>query len=262
MKIGIIGCGSIGSCIAMRLAFEHELFLCDHSVSKMRELTKIVNGTICENLEELVNQVEMIILAVKPKDLESVSSLLVGMLTSSQILVSTLTGTSVSALKNAFGKPLIIRMMPNLAVLFGKGVVALCENVGMAPEQKANIESIFSSLGLVKWFPEAMINAITSLTGSGPAFLFALAEAMVDASIALGFGAADGKELVIQMLTGSIAMLKETGKSPAELKWQVCSPAGTTIAGLRKFEENKVRSGIIEAFVAAYERAHEIGNGK
>lgn len=262
MKIGIIGCGNMGRSIAKRLAAEHQLFLYDHSQSKMKEVIQGTNGAICKNPQELVKEVEIVILSVKPKDLNAVADSIGKMFSANQLLISVLAGTSLQILKNFFLNVCIVRMMPNLAVAFGQGVVALSETDGCSDALKMQIEEVFSSLGLVKWIPEPMMDAIASLTGCGPAFTFVCIEAMVDAAISMGFSSSEGQKLVIQMMKGALAMLEESEKSPGELKWQVTSPAGMTIAGLRKMEAHSVRSGIMEAFIAAYERAYQIAKEK
>lgn len=258
MKIGIIGCGNMGRSLAKRLSAEHQLFLYDHNQVKMNEVVQEINGMGCLNPQELLQRTEIVILSVKPKDLKVVGDLLRGKFSNDQLLVSILAGTSIQTLKNALGDVSVIRMMPNLAVAFGQGVIGLSENDERTGEEKTQIEEIFSSLGLVKWVPEVMMDAVASLTGSGPAFALVCIEAMIDAAIAMGFTSAEGQKLIIQMLKGTLVMLEESDKHPGELKWQVTSPAGTTIAGLRKMEAHGVRSGIMEAFIAAYERSHQI----
>jgi pyrroline-5-carboxylate reductase len=96
------------------------------------------------------------------------------------------------------------------------------------------------------------------LTGSGPAFFFVMIEAMIDAGIAMGFSAIDARDLIHQMLQGSLTLLEKTSKHPGELKWQITSPQGTTIAGLKKLEESALRGGIMNTFLAAYDRANQL----
>jgi pyrroline-5-carboxylate reductase len=259
MKIGIIGCGHMGSGIARRLAdAQNDLWVYDHHEKKTKTLADSTRAKACQSAAEVAKEAKVILLAVKPKDLSQAAEMLRQAVTPHHLLISILTGISIDALKERFGNVPILRMMPNLAVLYGQGVVGLTEGPNLSSKTKHNIERVFSPLGLVCWVDEKKIDILTSLTASGLAFFFVMFEAMVDAAIAMGLNASHGKELVLQMLTGALAMLKEAGKHPAELKWEVASPAGTTIAGLKKMEETSVRSGIINTFLAAHNAAKEM----
>jgi pyrroline-5-carboxylate reductase len=199
---------------------------------------------------------DCVLLAVKPQDFESVSE---GSLEfTGGLVASILTGITIERLKTTFPQCTVLRMMPNLAVRYGNGVVALAEDFHLDPYKKV-IEDIFSSLGMLKWFPEYLFDSVTALTGSGPAFVFAVIEAMVDASIALGFSSDVGYDLVKQMVEGALTTLYESPNSPSDLRHQVCSPAGTTIAGICALERNGLRYAIIEAFTAAKERSAQLG---
>jgi pyrroline-5-carboxylate reductase len=149
-------------------------------------------------------------------------------------------------------------MMPNLAVKYQSGVMGLCENEVLPKDLKKKIEQLFSPCGSIYWLSEDKMDALNALTGSGPGFAFAIIEAMVEAGITMGFSSSQSLQMVLEMLKGSIKILEETGNHPAELKWQVCSPAGTTIAGLNRFEKENVRYGIISTFIDARERAKEL----
>lgn len=255
MKIGIIGCGHMGGGIARRLADNHEVFLYGRHPKAVAALAKEIKGISCKNAVDLVKQAELVILSVKPKDISHVAKEFSGKFSKKQILVSVLAGTSLQTLMKFFSGTTIIRMMPNLAVVYGEGVVGLSALDTLDVKRRELLTELFLPLGLVKWLPEAMMDAITSLTGSGPAFVLVMVEAMVDAAIKLGFNAVDGQELVLQMMQGALRMLKETKKHPAELKWQIASPGGTTIAGLNELEALGLRNAIIKTFVAAYERS-------
>lgn len=206
----------------------------------------------------MVKQVEIILLAVKPQNLITVAHEIKDSLTHYQLLVSILAGVPVRQLKHHFGHVTLLRMMPNLAIKFQKGVMGLCEYEGLPKEMKKKIEQLFSPCGAIYWLPEDKMDALNALTGSGPGFVFAMIEAMVEAGITMGFSSSQSLQMVLEMLKGSIKILEETGEHPAELKWQVCSPAGTTIAGLNRLEKENVRYGIISTFLDAQERAKEI----
>jgi pyrroline-5-carboxylate reductase len=195
------------------------------------------------------------LLAIKPQDFEAAIETLKDF--DGGLVASIMTGISIEKLKKAFPRCTVLRMMPNLAVRYGDGVVALAEDPELLP-YKERVEDIFSPLGMLRWLPEHTFDALTALTGSGPAFVFTLIEAMVDAAIEMGFSAELGYDLVKQMVGGAMTMVYESPELPCELRWKVCSPGGTTIAGLRTLEKHAFRSAIIETFLAAYNRAKEL----
>lgn len=258
MDIAIIGCGNMGHGIAKILGKEHPLILCDRHAGRAAAVAKETGGTEVKSPREAAQKAEMIILAIKPQDLHSTSVELKGALNSNKVLVSILAGVTTAKLQEQFKPSITVRMMPNLALLYGKGVIGVVDDSSLTKTIKGKIDKVFSPLGLVKWLPEHLINPLTALTGSGPAFAMVLIESMIDAGVAMGFDADTAKVLVFEMLEGSISLLKESHKHPGELKWQITSPGGTTIAGLRALEAAGVRSGIINTFLAAYERSREL----
>ncbi|MFQ5729224.1 MAG: pyrroline-5-carboxylate reductase [Waddliaceae bacterium] len=258
MKISIIGCGKMGGGIANCLAKDHKLALFDHHQEVTKNLAKKLGAKCCSNAAEAVSHRELIILAVKPRDLDDVAKLIHHEIYKEQLLVSILAGVTTYALQEYFSEIPILRMMPNLALLYGQGVIGLVDDDNLSPEMKQKAQAVFRSMGHLHWIPEKQADALTALTGSGPAFLFVLLESIVDAGIAMGFSSSKAKELALQLFSGVTATVQGSEKHPAELKWEVASPGGTTIAGLKTLEDHAVRSGIINAFLAARQRAKEI----
>lgn len=254
--IRIIGAGKMGANIAHPLAKAHSLSFYDKQIEKAQALAHEYNAAAVSSPFQGVSQETIVLLAIKPQDF--VTFLEVKAPSQFHSLISILTGVTLSTLESAFPSIPIFRMMPNLAVRSGEGVVALATSQKTSSLLREEISHLFLPLGLVKWFPESQFDGVTSLTGSGPGFFFVLVEAMIDAGIAMGFSHEDAFDLAKQMIAGSLSIMKETGKLPGELKWQVTSPGGTTIAGLRKLEEKGVRSGLIETFLAAYERSKSL----
>lgn len=258
MQIRIIGCGAMGSAIAQTLSEAgKEITLYDKVEGRADALSHATNIPKVTSPLEGLSPGDALLLAVKPQDFESVAEELKGF--EAGLVTSIITGITLKRLKEAFSQCTILRMMPNLAVRYGDGVVALAEDPELLAYKK-RLEEMFSPLGMLRWLPEENFNAVTALTGSGPAFVFTLIEAMVDASIAMGLPAELGFELVKQMVGGAMTVLYESPESPEELRWRVCSPGGTTIAGLRVLEKCGVRSALMETFLAAYSRAQELGN--
>lgn len=258
MKIGIIGCGHMGSSIAKQLARSHHVAIYDHNAKRLRLDPAI---KICHTPQECLSFAEIIILAFKPRDLKHAAEDLRAHLEPHHILVSVLAGVSQERLKEVWKtKNTIVRIMPNLAVEYGKGVIGCADSSDISAEVKENLTQLFSPLGLTLWLPEDKMNGITALAGSGPAFILIFIEAMIDAGIALGFNSEEAKTLVLNTIVGTLSLLEQTGKHPGELCWQISSPAGTTVAGKIALENAGVRSGIIHTFLAAYKRAKEIGD--
>lgn len=256
LNIAILGCGTMGSGMAHRYAENgHSLFLYDHKPKRTVELATALQATPCQNAQEAMQQAEVIILAVKPQNYLNLSTHICQELKAEQLLVSILTGITYQSLNKQFGNVPILRIMPNIAVVYGKGVLGIAENSHLSQHHKQVANILCEPLGKAYWIPEEKLDALTALTGSGPGFAFIMIEAMVDAAIAMGFKADQGLNLVTEMLVGTLSMLKETGKHPGELKWQVTSPNGTTIAGIKALEEAALRAGIMNTFLAAYQRA-------
>jgi pyrroline-5-carboxylate reductase len=260
MQAIIIGCGNMGSALAQRLSKTHQLYFYDHHIEKAEKLEQEGYGKACRDLKEAIDHVELIILAVKPQNVKEIGDLIGKELKKEQVVVSLLTGTLIKILKEFFPRASIVRMMPNLALIYGKGVIGLSSDKNMPQEDKENLTKTFELLGKIYWLAEDKINALTALTGSGPAFFFVMVEAMVDAGIAMGFTASNAQDLIYQMLQGSLTLLEKSSKHPGELKWQITSPQGTTIAGLKTLEELAIRGGIMNTFLSAYDRANELSS--
>ncbi len=260
MQITLIGCGNMGAALAERLSQTNPLFLYDHHAEKAERLAQKGYGKSYKNLEDALQGSEMILLAVKPQSLKEAADSLKASLQKNPMIASILAGTPLAALRRYFPAAPLVRMMPNLALIYGEGVIGLSPDEKITKEMRERLTKTFEGLGKVHWLPEEKMDALTALTGSGPAFFFAMVEAMIEAGIAMGFTASDAKELVCQMVQGSLTLLEKTPKHPAELRWQIASPQGTTIAGLRKLEELALRSGIIKTFLAAYEHGKALSS--
>jgi len=258
MRIAIIGCGIMGTGIAELLSSSHQMLLYDRDWNRTQELAKKVNGKPCRDLEETVENAQIIFLAIKPQNLKEAAPGIKSHLKKDHVVISLLAGTPLSILKQYFPKCHLVRIMPNLAMRYGEGVIGIVESPNMSAELRKMLEELLTPLGMIYWLKENQVDALTSLTGSGPAFILTLIEAMIEAGVAMGFQAQDAQDLTLQMLKGCLTLMQKTGEHPAELKWQIASPNGTTIAGIRVLEREKVRSGLMEAFLAAYDRAQEM----
>lgn len=258
MKIGILGCGTMGGGIARRLSPNHSIFLYDRDQQKTEGLEKEGHGKSVNTLDQILSSVDLIFLSVKPQNLLEISEEMRGKLSPHQLLVSLLAGTTTDQLKKLIGHKKVVAMMPNLALLYGESSIGLTSSPTLTEEEIQNILALCRPLGKVYWLDEKKMNAFAALAGSGPAFVFSLIESMVQAGIEMGFTSKESQEISCQMIKGSLALLEQGKESLGEIKWKITSPEGTTIAGLRSFEEKGVRAGLIHTFLSTYKRGKEI----
>jgi pyrroline-5-carboxylate reductase len=257
VKIGIIGCGVIGSGLARHFAKTNQVILCDRNDEKSASLAKEIGAQACDHLK-LIEQSEMVILAFKPKDLTQFAHETAKTFTSQHILVSVLAGTSVTLLRQLFPLPVIIRAMPNLPLICGESIIGFVTTPEATAEGKKKIEKVFNGLGLLCWVSEDHLEGLSALTGSGPAFIFVLIEAMIDSGVFLGFTQQEARDFVLKTIEGSVALLKATGLSPADLKRKVAPPGGTTVTGLKVLEDRGIRGILLDTFRATFQRAREL----
>lgn len=258
-NLAIIGCGNMGGGIARRLAPLYNLYLFDRNKKKMEMLEKDKCGTPCSSMREAFEKSDILLLAIKPQGVKDFAREIEGQ-NFHHTVISLLSGTTIEQLKGLFPGQKIVRMMPNLAVTSGESALGMSTEENFSKSELQELNNLCNPLGKIYWIPETKINAFTALAGSGIAYVFAIIEAMVEAGISMGFNAEESQELAHQTIKGGISLLESTQKHPAELKWKVTSPGGTTIAGLLKFEDYRVRSGIIQTYMGAYNRAIELSN--
>lgn len=250
MKITIIGVGNMGTILARYLSQEHTVVLCDHHLEKGEAIAAEIGGSFFLDPTEAISGADLIIFAIKPKDLGGLARVLLGKISSSQSLISILAGVEISKFKEWFPDSTIVRMMPNLAISIGNGLIAF-SSPQISVEQKKHLDFLFAKMGKVFWIPENKMNSFASLAASSPAFIFVLIEAMIEAGIGLGFSALEAREIVLGVVSGATSLLDQTGKTPGELKWQVTSPGGTTIKGIKELEANSFRIAIWKAIEAS-----------
>lgn len=255
MKVAVIGCGVMGSAFAKYFAKKHSVILHDRDKAKAQSLAKEIGAVVEGNLSKCVEMSDVVLLAIKPKDLALAAKAASGALTDNKILISILAGTPLAMLRKNFPKGVLIRSMPNLALVYGQGVIGLAENSHLFPQIKKSVDSLMNGIGLVAWMSEDKIEALTAMSGSGIAFILVMIEAMIDGGVHLGFTAQEAREFVLKTMEGAVALMKESGKHPAELKLNIASPGGTTIEGLKVLEEEGVRPGIVHALVACHQKA-------
>lgn len=247
MKIGVVGLGAMGSAMAKIVLEKDELAIYSRSSDKVAEFIKEHGGRACKSLEELADSSEAVVIAVKPKHLDVLAEDLDPLIKKETLLLSILGGVSIETLKDRFSNGIPFRVMPNLPLLCKKGMIGIADEEGVDAKYKKTVEKILSGMGTVTWIEESLMNGFASLTGSNPALIYVIIEAMVDAGIRLGFKADVSLDYVLKTIEGSVKLVQETGKSPQELRYQVCSPGGTSIVGVEALEEEGVRYGVMEA---------------
>lgn len=255
MKVGVIGVGNMGSAILEKLAENPALSL--FAVEKDRKkLSMFLNSpNISEaTVEELKEKADMVIVAVKPQDVEEVFKALRGF---KGILVSVVAGLSTNKMREITGVEKLVRLMPNLALKVGKGIAAASFQ-GLSEAEKERILTVLSIFGEIVEIDERLFPAATATIGSGPAFVFVLVEAFLDACVRMGIPFEKAREIVCGVFEGSIALLKGTGEHPAVWKHRITSPAGTTIEGLAVLERSGARGSLIDALYASYLKAKEL----
>lgn len=253
MKITVIGCGVMGSAFAREFAKAgHQLTLCDRNQDKGESLAGELNCRYIDEESQAVGGADIVLLAIKPKDLQNLADQLEDL--ESAIVVSILSGTKIDLLKNLFPDSSIVRTMPNLALTCGESVIGVCKDPTLPHEVKKTVDSLFHNMGLVFWTEESKIDAVSALAGSGPAFVIAMIEAMVESGIVMGFRSDEALQLAMQTVIGAVALIQKQSHHPGEIRWQICSPGGTTIEGIRTFEKEGIRGKIIETFLATYQK--------
>lgn len=200
------------------------------------------------------------LLCTKPHHAADALASLAGAGAADALLISVAAGVSLASLRQAAPAGFrVIRCMPNTPALVGEGASAFALDADATSDDAATARSLLGAVGLVHEVPEKLLDAVTGVSGSGPAFVFLMIEAMADGGVRCGLPRAQALELAAQTLRGAAAMVLQTGLHPAELKDRVASPAGTTIAGLAALESGGVRAALIEAVTAAARRAIELG---
>lgn len=262
MRIAILGCGNMGTALAEQLGPLHQFFLHDRDWHWTQQLAEKVKGKPFQDPIEAVKNAQLIFLAIKPQNLHELAAKISPHLKEDQIVASLLAGTTLARLKEHLPTPLLVRLMPNLALRHGKGVTGVVDCPSLSAQLKQKLTELLTPLGLVYWLKEERIDALTSLTGSGPAFILTLIEAMIEAGCAMGFQKEDSRHLVLQTLQGCTALLQKNEKSPAELVKEIASPKGTTVAGLKVLEESRVKEILIETFLATLGRAQEMAKSR
>ena len=264
MKIGFIGLGNmasamIGGILKKELYSAEDIIGSDKSEDSVQKAAKIFGiHTTTDNLE-VAQAADVLILAVKPQFFPEVIAEIKGAVREETLIISIAPGKTMEWIMEHFGRELkLVRCMPNTPALVGEGMTGACRNEYVTDEDYATVLQILGSFGEVETIPENLMDVCVSVSGSSPAYIYILIEAMADGAVADGMPRAQAYKFAAQSVLGSAKMVLETGKHPGELKDQVCSPGGTTIEAVRVLEEKGFRSSVIEAMKACVRKPRGI----
>lgn len=263
-KLGIIGAGAMAEALLRGWLsagkFRRKNVLASDIAKARRDLFATgLKVAVTPGNHEVARHADLLLVAVKPQVLERVCRPLAEQTDPDTLVVSIAAGVTIATLESAFGADTaIVRVMPSIVHTVQAGVAALCGNQAATRAQVRFVLDLFRSIGVAEEVEERLMDAVTGLSGSGPAFVFAFLEAMSDGGVAAGLPRALATRFAAQTALGAAQWVLE-GRRPGELKELVTSPGGTTIAGLRAAEAGGLRSAVIEAVVAAAERSEELG---
>jgi pyrroline-5-carboxylate reductase len=263
-RLAIVGAGMMGEALARGLLAAgwsvDEVILADVRAERLTELDASLGCETTTDALEAATDATGAILAVKPQDADAALDRIAGALGAGG-LVSIVAGLRTTSIEDKLGgRPSVVRAMPNTAARVGKGVTALAPGRYTTDETRELADAVFTAVGPVVWLSEDELDAVTAVSGSGPAYVFLVAEALVEAGVALGLARDVAETLVYATVEGAGRMLSETGEPPAVLRAQVTSPGGTTAAALAVLEAMAVRAAFGEAVRAAHRRSVELGS--
>ncbi|MGA7676776.1 MAG: pyrroline-5-carboxylate reductase [Dehalococcoidia bacterium] len=264
MKIGFIGGGTMGEAMIKSLLAKGAAKPADVTVSDVSEtrrdiLQKKYRIKAVTDNKEAVKGAEMVVLAVKPQELGKVLGEVKG-LSSQQLLLSIVAGATLDGLREGLGHSCLVRAMPNMPAQIGEGITVWTATAEVNQKQKDMAQSILAAMGKEIYVSsEKYIDMATALSGSGPAYVFLIIEALVDAGVHIGLPRDMAEKLVVQTVLGSTRAVEAMGKHPAELRNMVTSPGGTTTEGLLQLETGGLRSLLLKAVIAAYNKAKALG---
>jgi len=260
-KIGIIGVGRMGSALVRGLLnagiAKKSLLASDHDKEKLKLLCKDTGIKMASDNRELVRKSDIVIIAVKPKDVQKVLDE-ISDIVDEKLVISTVAGVPVAEFERRLRKAKVVRIMPNIPCSVGEGAVAFSLGSRVRGGDLRLVEGLLDKVGIALKLPEYMLDAVTGLSGSGPAFYSLVIKAMAEAGVEEGLPEDVALKLAAQTAKGVGKILLETGMDPEELIGAVRSPGGTTEAGLKKLEEMAAAEAFKEAVHAAVKRAKEL----
>lgn len=260
-KIGFIGSGNmggamIGGIIQSGLVSKTEIYVSDISEPALAWMKESYGVNITTDNTVVAKTCDILVLSVKPYLYPVVIGEIKDVVKEDALIVVIAAGQSSAAVEKMFGREMrIVKVMPNTPALVGEGMAAIAPTTNVPKEETEEIIAIFNSFGKSEIVPEHLMDAVTAVSGSSPAYVYLLIEAMADGAVAEGMPRAQAYKFAAQSVLGSAKMVLETGKHPGELKDMVCSPGGTTIAAVEMLEETGLRSSVMKAMKACADKS-------
>ena len=264
MKLGFIGCGNMASAIikgiiANGIVEANEIIASCKTVASREKAKASLGIQIAVSNREVVEKAKVIVLAVKPQFFEEVIAEIKDVVKDDQLIITLAPGKTLAWLEEKFGKSLkIVRTMPNTPAMVQEGMTAACPNAYVTEKDMAYVIGILEGCGAVEVVPERLIDAVVAVSGSSPAYIYMLIEAMADAAVAEGMPRKQAYTFAAKAVMGSAKMVLETGKHPGELKDMVCSPGGTTIEAVKVLEEAGFRGSVMQAMEVCAEKSRNM----
>lgn len=263
-KIGFIGGGNMAEALIKGLVKAKfpgsSICVSDPSDVRRKHLGKVYGVKTLADNREVACRCDLIVLAVKPQIVQEAVTGIADIFSESQLLISILAGIDTASLESPFdGQPRIIRAMPNTPALVGCGATAICPGRFATVDDLSLAGHLFEAVGTVVMVAEAQIDAVTGLSGSGPAYVFNFIEALADGGVLEGLPRETALALAAQTVLGAARLVQESGEHPMVLKDRVCSPGGTTIAGVSELEAAGFSGTVIKAVSKASKRSRELG---
>jgi len=262
MKITCIGTGSMGGAImrAVCKKFDpREITVTNRTADKGIQFAAETGCNFCASNKDAVKDAKYIFIGVKPVALEDLFKEIHSSISKDAVVISMAAGVKIEKLEHMAADARFVRIMPNVPAQIGQAMTALCCNDDIDDSELKDIKDILSACGKVEQVPEKLMDCVTAVSGSGPAFVFMFIEAMADAAVRCGMPRAQAYTYAAQTVYGSAGMVLETGKHPGVLKDSVTSPGGTTIEGVAALEKDGLRNAVIDAVTAACNKSISMG---
>ncbi|NJN68177.1 MAG: pyrroline-5-carboxylate reductase [Chloroflexaceae bacterium] len=265
ISVALIGAGAMGEAIISGLLRQgvvraERILAAEPRAERRDELSRRYGILMSNDNLDVARQGEVVIFAVKPQVLQTVLLSLHGMLRGDALCLSIMAGTAIRTFTTGLDRAAVVRAMPNTPAQIGEGMTVWTASPGVSEPQREWVRSILGALGQTLFVEdERYLDMATAINGSGPAYVFLILEAMIDAGVHLGFSRSDAETLVLQTVYGSVSYARQSGHHPAQLRNAVTSPGGTTAAGLSMLERGGLRTTLSDAIWAAYHRSSELG---
>jgi pyrroline-5-carboxylate reductase len=264
-RIAILGAGQIGEALIAGLlsSGERDLVASVRREERAAELRSRYDIPVTLSNADAVSGAAIVVIAVKPQDIERLLGEIGGLLAPEQTVLSIAAAIPTATIERHVAERVpVVRAMPNTPATVHEGIAGICAGEHAGEEHLAAAEDVLSHLGRVVRVPESAMDAVTAVSGSGPAYFALLAEAMIEAGILLGLSREISTQLVVQTMLGTAKQLRDGHIHPVELREMVTSPGGTTIAAIRELERAGVRAAFLNAIQAAMDRSRELAAGK